>query len=125
MSATAPTKEADAAPEKIAAGGVKKGKNQGLKVVTANDLFSGAVVYWTMAGAWTEDLDEAMIVEGPAALTELQKATADEARSVGPYLMDIDTNHTPTGRGRLREVIREAGPTIHPQFGRQAERGVC
>ncbi|MEM0927751.1 MAG: DUF2849 domain-containing protein [Pseudomonadota bacterium] len=112
------------APVKIAAGGVKKGKNTGIKVITANDLFSGEVIYWKADGSWTEDLVSAVILEGDAALEALQKAAADESRAVGPYLMDVEANHTPSGRGRLREEIRDAGPTIHPQFGRQAQRGV-
>ncbi|MEO1657915.1 MAG: DUF2849 domain-containing protein [Pseudomonadota bacterium] len=110
------------APVKIAAGGVKKGKNTGTKVITANHLFSGEVIYWTADGSWTEDLLSAVILEGDTALEALQAATADEARAVGPYLMDVEADHAPSGRGRLREEIRDAGPTIHPQFGRQAQR---
>ncbi|MEM7739241.1 MAG: DUF2849 domain-containing protein [Pseudomonadota bacterium] len=111
-------------PVKIAAGGVKKGKNSGRKVITANDLFSGETIYWRADGAWTEELVTAVILEGEAALEALQQATADEARAVGPYLMDVEADHMPSGRGRLREEIRDAGPTIHPQFGRQAQRDV-
>ena len=118
MNATEPA----AQPIKIQAGGVKKAKAAGLKVITANDLLSGAVIYWRENETWTEDLNEALILEGPAALDVLQKATADEGNSVGPYLMDVEQDHSPAGRGRLRETIREAGPTIHPQFGRQSER---
>lgn len=120
MSQTKPTEPV--APAKIQAGGVKKAKNQGLKVITANDLFSGAVIYWTKEGSWTEDLTQASLVEGPLALSELSRAVADEARSVGPYLMDIESDFTPSGRGRLREEIRHAGPTTHPEFGRQVQR---
>ena len=110
------------APVKIAAGGVKKGKNTGTKVITANDLLSGVVIYWGADGSWTEELASAAILEGEAALEALEAATADEARAVGPYLMDVESNHTPSGRGRLREEIRDAGPTILPQFGRQSLR---
>ncbi|NNU15769.1 DUF2849 domain-containing protein [Parvularcula sp. ZS-1/3] len=106
---------------KIATGGVKKGKNQGLKVVTANDLFTGAVIYWSKGDLWTEDLSDALAVEGSDALTALEKAFADEKAAVGPYLMDVEPDLSPSGRGRLRETIRDRGPTIHPEFGRQAE----
>ena len=112
------------APVKIAAGGVKKGKNTGIKVITANDLFSGKVIYWRTDGSWTGELVTAATLEGEAALEALEKATADEACAVGPYLMDVEADHAPSGRGRLREEIRDAGPTIHPQFGRQAQRNV-
>lgn len=121
-STTAPAKKA---PAKISAGGVKKIKNEGLKVITANDLFSGAVVYWTASKSWTEDLREAQIVEGAIALEELARATADEARSVGPYLMDVDAESKPSGRFRLREEIRDWGPTTHPEFTRTTRRKVA
>lgn len=107
-------------PVKIQAGGVKKARNEGLKVITANDLFGGHVIYWTKDRSWTEELSRAAILEGEQALSELTMATADEGRSVGPYLMDVSAEHQPAGRGRLREEIRDLGPTIHPQFGRQA-----
>ncbi|NRA28909.1 MAG: DUF2849 domain-containing protein [Parvularculaceae bacterium] len=119
MSQTLQTQPAPSAPAKIATGGVKKGRNEGAKVITANHLFSGGVVYWTEDGSWTEDLSEAIIVEGDAALVELARAKADEANSVGPYLMDVSEQAAPAGRARLRETIRHDGPTIHPQFARR------
>lgn len=107
---------------KIAAGGVKKARNKGAKIITANDLFTGAAFYWHKERGWTDDIREALVVEGELALAELSFAAADEACSVGPYLMDVEPDGTPSGRAKLRETIREAGPTIHPQFGRQAQR---
>ena len=103
---------APARPVKIAAGGVKKARNEGAKVITANDLLTGRVVYWTAERSWTESLERALVVEGDRALAELALATADEARSVGPYLMDVEPGGIPSGRARLRETIRLAGPTI-------------
>ena len=107
-------------PAKIAAGGVKKGRNEGEKVVTANRLRDGVVVYRAEDGAWTEALLEAQVVEGEAAIGALALAQADESHAVGAYLMDVDASDgvVPDGRGRLRETIREAGPTIHPQFAK-------
>ena len=123
MSAENPGPRAQS-PAKIAAGGVKKGRNEGEKVVTANRLTDGVVIYRAAGGAWTEDLQAAEVVEGEAALGALAAAQGDESESVGPYLMDVDASDgvAPDGRGRLRETIREAGPTVHPQFGRQAAR---
>ena len=111
-------------PAKIAAGGVKKGRNEGEKVVTANRLRDGVVVYRAADSTWTEDLSAAEVVEGEAAIGALAAAQADELDAVGAYLMDVDASGgvVPDGRGKLRETIREAGPTIHPQFGRQAGR---
>lgn len=110
---------------KISAGGVKKTRNQGLKVVTANRLMTGEVVYRLADGAWTDDLDQAEVVEADAAMAALSAASADEGAIVGPYLMDVAAAAAriePIGRGRLRESIRFFGPTIHPEFGRYRER---
>ena len=123
MSAENPGPRAQS-PTKIAAGGVKKGRNEGEKVVTANRLRDGVVIYRAHDESWTEDLSAAEIVEGEAALGALAAAQADESEGVGAYLMDVDASDgvRPDGRAKLRETIREAGPTIHPQFGRQAGR---
>ncbi|ADM09068.1 hypothetical protein PB2503_04967 [Parvularcula bermudensis HTCC2503] len=110
----------DAPAAKISAGGVKKGKNVGAKVVTANDLMTGAVIYLKDDAGWTEDLRQAVVAEGDEALSLLDQALADEAHAVGPYLMDVaeEEGVAPTGRALLREQIRDTGPTIHPEFRR-------
>lgn len=107
---------------KISTGGVKKGRNQGEKVITANSLQLGLVVYLAQDGSWTEDLSSAAIFEGEAAMAALATAQAQETLVVGPYLMDVetDTDVTPDGRGRLREEIRKKGPTTRTDHGRQA-----
>ncbi|MEE4209122.1 MAG: DUF2849 domain-containing protein [Parvularcula sp.] len=105
-------------PAKISAGGVKKTRNEGLKAVTANDLFTGAVVYRTAHGGWSADLRDAAIFEGDDALSALSLATADEASVVGPYLMDVSPEKAPAGRAALRETIRRSGPTVSvPESG--------
>ncbi|MEM9839427.1 MAG: DUF2849 domain-containing protein [Pseudomonadota bacterium] len=119
MSQTAIQQAAVTPAQKISTGGVKKGRNTGTKVITANDLFSGAVIYWTSERTWTEDMAKALVVSGDDAMAQLTVAISDEGRSVGPYLMDIDEDGSPAGRGKLRERIRDAGPTIHPEFARQ------
>lgn len=114
-------------PTKISTGGVKKGRNEGLKIITANRLTDGIVVYRRADGGWTELLAAAAVVEGDDALSLLEATQGEETCVVGPYLMDIEISHgaiLPGGRGMLRETIRDQGPTIHPQFGRQAEEKV-
>lgn len=120
MSVTA-LKQNASEPKKISAGGVKKTKNIGLKTITANDLMTGEVIYFTSEGTWSMNLINAAVAEGERAMALLDKALADEARAVGPYLMDVDPGAEgprPAGRATLRETIRRAGPTIHPEFGK-------
>lgn len=82
-----------------------------MKVLTANDLRDGSVVYRSWTGGWTHDLalaerfDE---TDAPAALAAAQ-ARADQV--VGPYLVSVGAQG-PDGRDRNKERIRSAGPTV-------------
>jgi len=89
-----------------------------VKAVTANDLFSGATVWLTADGQWSMEFSDAAALEGEALDRALAAAEADETRVVGPYAMDVSEERAPSGRARLRETIRAAGPTIHPQYAK-------
>lgn len=94
------------------------------KVATANDLLDGDVIFLTEDGDWTRAIEDAKV----AGSTEdadrlLAMATADFARAVTPYLVDVTLDAE--GRPRpvhYRERIRLAGPTNRPDLGRQAEQ---
>ncbi len=80
----------------------------GPQVVTANDLASGAVVFWTGAG-WSREPDEAQVLREPEAQqAAVAAAEADGLRAVGAYLAAVGDD----GLVRLRERIRTTGPTI-------------
>ena len=86
------------------------------KVITAWDVRSGATVYRTTEGDWSETVSDAEIVTGEAADNALEAAKGDETRILDPYVMEVTDNGEVTGRETLRETIRATGPTIHPQF---------
>jgi hypothetical protein len=92
----------------------QKLKVKGDVVVTANRLTDGAVIYRTVEGGWTTDLEAAAVVNtAPAATEMLRAAEAEDVLVVGPYVAPV--NLTPDHRilpGNLRERIRVAGPTI-------------
>jgi hypothetical protein len=92
----------------------QKLKITGPVVVTANRLRDGAVVYRTLNGAWSTDLEHAAVVATTPAATELLAASvADDIAAVGAYVAPVRLG--PDGRpqpGNLRESIRRAGPTI-------------
>ncbi|MEL6364771.1 MAG: DUF2849 domain-containing protein [Pseudomonadota bacterium] len=90
-----------------------------MKAVTANDLETGETLYRTAAGGWSPRLAEAAVFGDEDGATALAQAEREETIVVGPYLMDLDAPAAPGGRARLRETIRAAGPTIHPQFARE------
>jgi hypothetical protein len=78
------------------------------QVVTANDLLSGAVVFWTGEG-WSRDPAAAAVFTEPdAQKAALAAAEADHQRAVGAYLAAIADD----GLIRLRERIRTTGPTV-------------
>ena len=88
------------------------------KIVSANDLLSGRVVYLTAEGAWSPDIADASVAPDPAAASALLAAgERDPGRVVGPYLVDV----TPGGPDRgpeptaIRERIRLLGPSVGPR----------
>ena len=96
-----------------------------LKVVTANRLDDGDVVYLTATGEWSAWLDDSGPAETPeeeAALLESAEQAVRGRLVVDPYLMPVEHDE-----GRLRplsqrEIIRAAGPSVRLDLGKQAER---
>ncbi len=94
------------------------------KIVTANRLSDGVVVYLNGAQGWSERVEEARVARGDedaAALLALAERPEHAVRVVGPYLMDVAAE---TGTARPisnREVIRAQGPTVRLDLGKQAE----
>ena len=85
------------------------------RILTANRLGDGAVVYRAPDGSWVENMAGAEISRddvSAAALTEAGARDLAAQRVVGPYLMDIA--EAPEGPRPLsqRERIRAAGPTV-------------
>jgi hypothetical protein len=92
----------------------QKLKIAGPVVVTANRTTDGAVVYWTRAAAWTNDLGAAAVVTNATdAGALLAAAKADDVKAIDAYVAPVMLG--PDGRarpGNLRERIRLAGPTV-------------
>jgi len=87
------------------------------KVVTANDLFEGDVVYMDARGAWVRSLSAAHVLKDEsAAQAALANAAARADEIVGPYLADLgEPLH-------FREEFRAKGPSNYPDHGKQAEQ---
>lgn len=92
-----------------------------MKVLTANDLNSGEVVFWN-AGRWAVRFHDGERFDGEdAAAPALATAETQFTVVVAPYLIDveqIDGHWAPTA---YRERLRALGPTNHPQHGKQAD----
>jgi hypothetical protein len=82
-----------------------------VKVLTANRLADGAVVYLGEDGRWTHKLQAALRLGPEDAETALAQAQAKPGLFVGPYLIEANEGGA-VGRERLRETIRAGGPTV-------------
>ncbi|HVI27108.1 DUF2849 domain-containing protein [Hansschlegelia sp.] len=85
------------------------------QVVTANRLDDGVVVYLDPSGGWTERLDRAAPLAGPAALAAgLDAGKRAEAQQivVESYAIDVAREAAGLRPLRLREQIRAFGPTV-------------
>ncbi|MES0880311.1 DUF2849 domain-containing protein [Roseibium sp. SCP14] len=95
-----------------------------MKVITANRLLNGDVVWLGENDAWVERVTLARTFEGKEAVAEGLEIGANAERNqevVGVYEMDVTVEDGVIIPVRLRERIRAAGPTTHPNFGKQAQ----
>lgn len=85
------------------------------KVITANRLGDGRVVFLAADGGWAEHIAAASVLDdGPAlvAAEAYAKAQHDARIVVEPYLIDVDAGGGSPVAIRLRERIRAEGPTV-------------
>jgi hypothetical protein len=91
------------------------------KVVTANALLEGDVVYLTADDRWSRHLSEAEVVEDEAhGAIRLLDASARQAEVVGPYLADVKPGPNGPEPTHFREAFRTRGPS-NRFHGKQAE----
>lgn len=90
------------------------------KVVTANALVEGDVVYLTAEDRWTRHLPEAEILTDEAdATVRLLDAQARASEVVGAYLADMAPGEGGPRPTHFREAFRRAGPSNY-FHGKQA-----
>lgn len=81
------------------------------KVVTANHLLKGDVIYQTADG-WSRNLSDAEVLTDAAdADLRLIDATQQKAIVVGAYLADVDTSAGTPVPTHFREDFRARGPS--------------
>ncbi|MEW5423630.1 DUF2849 domain-containing protein [Amorphus sp. 3PC139-8] len=96
-----------------------------MKVVTANRLIDGIVVFLGRSQRWVEQIDDVSPFEDDAAIEAAlaYAARCVEAREiVEPYAIDVRADKHGVTPVRLREAIRAKGPTVRLDLGKQAER---
>lgn len=82
------------------------------KVVTANALIEGDVVYMTASGAWTRVHGEAELIEDEAHATiRLLEAQRRSRDVVGAYLAEASMGRDGPEPTHFREAFRASGPS--------------
>ncbi len=90
------------------------------KVVTANALIEGDVIYLTDNDIWTRDLSQAELITDEAhAQLRLLDASQQVAEVVGAYLADAIVGDNGPAPTHFREEFRRTGPSNY-FHGKQA-----
>jgi len=90
------------------------------KIVTANALLEGDVIYWTAQQTWARALkDAALFTEKEEAEAQLAIASKD-GMTVGVYLADAVQGENGPEPTHFREEFRRTGPS-NLFHGKQAE----
>ena len=91
------------------------------KVVTANHLLKGDVIYQTLAG-WSRELSDAEVLEDEAhADLRLIEASQQVSEVVGAYLADVRVVDGAPEPTHFREDFRATGPSNY-HHGKQEQR---
>lgn len=98
-------------------------KSEAAKVVTANRLGDGLVVFLGKESVWVEDIGKAKIAHaGEDADALLQQGINAEKSNhvVEPYLIDVGDDEAAVTPLHIRERIRTLGPSVRLDLGKQA-----
>ncbi|KMS50838.1 hypothetical protein V474_05470 [Novosphingobium barchaimii LL02] len=80
-----------------------------MKILTGNDLKSGAVIWWTGVG-WSLDVnDSADVADGGAAIIAREEGVQNVFAA---YVVDGVKDETGVRPGHIKERIRALGPTV-------------
>ncbi|UWQ80599.1 DUF2849 domain-containing protein [Leisingera sp. S132] len=95
------------------------------KVITANDLLEGDVIYFTADDTWTRELSEAELITDEAdAQLRLLEAEKQNIRIVGAYLADAKAGPNGPEPTHFREEFRRTGPSNYFHGKQEAEANV-
>ncbi len=92
-----------------------------MKLLTANSLTTGEVVFWN-AGKWSARFgDGQRFADDEAAAEALTAAEGQPRIVVAAYLIDVEDNDGHWVPVSFRERLRALGPSNTPQHGKQAD----
>lgn len=93
-----------------------------MKVITANRLTFGEVVYWTESAGWQSSLQRAQVLNDADTEVALKLAAESVTRCevVAPYAFPVRVEHGRVTALSAREQIRARGPSVRLDVGKQA-----
>ncbi len=94
------------------------------RMVTANRLGDGLVVYLDRHGGWSERIADGRVASDDAAAAALMRVAEGAAAAcqvVEPYLIDIVDGDGGVRPSSFRERIRAQGPTVPSDFSGHVE----
>ena len=95
------------------------------KVVTANDLVSGDVIYLAVDGSWVRELCMALVLSTQEdADAGLSLAETQPHIAVGAYLADVKAGATGPEPTHFREAFRAKGPSNRVHGKQERKEGV-
>jgi len=95
------------------------------KVVTANHLLDGDVIYLAADDSWVRDLKDAEVLTDEAdAQLRLLHAQSQSNILVGAYLADVVITGVGPEPAHFREDIRRTGPSNHVHGEQEAQADV-
>ncbi|CRL09303.1 DUF2849 domain-containing protein [Phaeobacter italicus] len=95
------------------------------KIITANDLLEGDVIYYTADNSWTREMSQAELIEDEAeAQLRLIEAEKDALRVVGIYLTDAKAGANGPEPTHFREDFRRTGPSNYRHGKQEAAANV-
>ena len=91
------------------------------RIISANDLFVGDVVYLDHAGGWTRRIEEAAVAKTEDDANALEALARQPLLVVGPYLLTVTLDDAGVPKpSHYREKIRDRGPTNRTDLDRRA-----
>ncbi|MBT0667144.1 DUF2849 domain-containing protein [Novosphingobium profundi] len=84
-----------------------------MKIVTGNDLKSGAVIWWTGVG-WSLDVNNAADTGEQGAKIIAREEGVQNV--VGAYVIDAEKDENGVRPLHIKERIRALGPTVRPDL---------
>lgn len=84
-----------------------------MRILTGNDLGTGAVTWWT-GNDWSLHIEDAADVTG--AEEEIARREEAARRVNGPYAIDAELQGGGPRPAHIKERIRALGPTVRPDL---------